>query len=104
MAPDGTYDRDAVVVHRKNEGYKAWSLVSNTGLRINEKCRYEGVIALTVLLYGAEAWGTRSAGKRKLDVLEMNYLRSLVECHEWIELGMKRYGLELESERSSRVE
>ena len=29
-------------------------------------------------LYGAEAWGMRSAERRKVNVLEMNYLRSLV--------------------------
>ena len=29
-------------------------------------------------LYGAEAWGMRSAERRKVNVLEMKYLRSLV--------------------------
>ena len=32
----------------------------------------------------------RSAERRKVNVLEMKCLRSLVECHEWIALGMKR--------------
>ena len=38
---------------------------------------YEGVIVPTAL-YGAEAWGMRSAERRKVNVLEMNCLRSLV--------------------------
>ena len=42
----------------------------NTGL-------YEGVIVKTAL-YGAEAWSIRSAERRKLNVLEMKCLRSLV--------------------------
>ena len=42
-----------------------------------EKCLYEGVIAPTAL-YGAEAWGMRSAERRKVNVLEMKCLRSLV--------------------------
>ena len=42
-----------------------------------EKCLYEGVIVPTAL-YGAEAWGMRSAEKRKVNVLEMKCLRSLV--------------------------
>ena len=35
--------------------------------------------------YGAEAWGMRSAERRKVNILEMKCLRSLVglECHEW---------------------
>ena len=42
-----------------------------------KKCLYEGVI-LPTALYGAEAWGMRSAERRKVNVLEMKYLRSLV--------------------------
>ena len=38
---------------------------------------YEGVIVPTAL-YGAEAWGARSAERRKVNVLEMMCLRSLV--------------------------
>ena len=41
------------------------------------KCLYEGVIVPTAL-YGAEAWGMRSAERRKVNVLEMKCLRSLV--------------------------
>ena len=51
------------VVHRKNEGYRAWralkSVLSNRGLGIKgKKCLNEGVIVPTAL-YGAEAWGMR---------------------------------------------
>ena len=42
-----------------------------------EKCLYEGVIVPTAL-YGAEACGMKSAEKRKVNVLEMKCLRSLV--------------------------
>ena len=38
---------------------------------------YEGVIVPTAL-YGAEAWGMRSAERRKMNVLEMTCWRSLV--------------------------
>ena len=70
------------VVHRKKEGYKAWgalkSVLSNRGLGIKvKKCLYAGVIVLTAL-YGAEACGMRSAERRKVNVLEMKCLRSLV--------------------------
>ena len=33
--------------------------------------------------------GVRSAERRKVNVLEMKCLRNWLECHEWIELGMK---------------
>ena len=46
------------------------------GIKV-KKCLYEGVIVPTVL-YRAEAWGMRSAEKRKVNVLEMKCLRSLV--------------------------
>ena len=41
------------------------------------KCLYERAI-VTMALYGAEAWGTRSAESRKVNVLEMKCLRSSV--------------------------
>ena len=80
MAADGGCERD--VVHRMNEEYRAWgalkSVLSNRGLRIKaKKCIYEGVIVPTAL-YGAEAWGMRSAERMKVNVLEMKCLRSLV--------------------------
>ena len=70
------------VVHRMNEGYRAWgalkSVLSNRGLGIKaKKCLYKGVI-VTTALYGAEACGMRSAERRKVNVLEMKCLRSLV--------------------------
>ena len=70
------------MVHRTNEGYRAWgalkSVLSNRGLGIKaKKCLQEGVIVATAL-YGAEAWGMRSAERRKENVLEMKCLRSLV--------------------------
>ena len=42
-----------------------------------KKCLYEGVIVPTAL-YGAEAWGMRSAERRKVIVLEMKRLKSLI--------------------------
>ena len=41
------------------------------------ECPYEGVIVPTAL-YEAEAWSMRSAVRRKVNVLEMKCLRSLV--------------------------
>ena len=80
MAADGGCERD--VVHKMNEGYRAWgvlkSVLSNRELGIKaKKCLYEGVIVPTAL-YGAETWGMRSAERRKVNVLEMKCLRSLV--------------------------
>ena len=70
------------MVHRINEGYRARGalkiVLSNRGLGIKAKeCSYEGVIVPTAL-YGAVAWGMRSAERRKVNVLEMKCLRSLV--------------------------
>ena len=42
-----------------------------------KRCLYEGVIVPTAL-YGAEAWGMRSAERSKVNVLEMKCLSSLV--------------------------
>ena len=80
MAADGGCERD--VVHRMNEGYRACealkSVPSNRRLGIKaKKCLFEGIIVPTAL-YGAEAWGMRSAERRKVNVLEMECLRSLV--------------------------
>ena len=52
--------------------------LDNRGLGIKaKKCLYEGVIVPTAL-FGAEACGMRSAERRKVNVLEMKSLRSLV--------------------------
>ena len=80
VADDVRCERD--VVHRMNEGYSAWgalkSVLRNRGLGIKAKeCLYDGVI-LPTALYGAEAWGVRSAERRKANVLEIKCLRSLV--------------------------
>ena len=80
MAADGGCEMD--VVHRMNEGYRAWrslkSVLNNRGLGIKaKKCLYKGVIVPTSL-YGVEAWGMRSAERRKVNILEMKCLRSLV--------------------------
>ena len=53
-------------------------MLSYRGLGIKaKKCLCEGVIVSTAL-YEAEAWRLRSAEKRKMNVLEMKCLRSLV--------------------------
>ena len=53
-------------------------MLCNRGLGINAKtCLYQGVIVPTAL-YGAEASGIRSVERRKVNVLEMKCLRSLV--------------------------
>ena len=80
MAANGGCKRD--VEHRMNEGYRAWgalkSVLSNRRLGIKaKKCLYEGVI-VPMALYGAEAWGMRSAERREVNVLQMKCLRSLV--------------------------
>ena len=80
VAADGRCERD--VVHEMNEEYGAWgelkNVLSNRGCGIKaKKCLYEGVIVPTAL-YGAEAWCMRSAERRKVNVLEMKCLRSLV--------------------------
>ena len=80
MAVDGGRERD--VLHRMNEGHRAWgamkSVMSNRGLGIKvKKCRNEGVI-VPMVLYRAEAYGMRSAERRKVNVLEIKCLRSLV--------------------------
>ena len=69
-------------MRRMNEGYTAWgerkSVLSKRGLGIDAKnCRYEGVIVPTAF-YGAEAWGMRRGEVRKVNVLKMKCLRSLV--------------------------
>ena len=82
MTAKGGCERD--VVHRMNEGYRAWgalkSVLSNRGLgqeggHLAKKCLYEGIALMS--FYGAEAWGMRSAEKRKVNVLEMKCLRIL---------------------------
>ena len=83
-AANGGCERD--MVHKMNEGYRARgvlkSVLSNSGLGIKaKKCLYEGVI-LPTPLYRAEAWGMRTAERRKVNVLEMKCFRSLVEVSQ----------------------
>ena len=81
-------------MHGMNVGYREWgvpkSVLSNRRLGINsKKCLYEEVI-VPMTLYGVEAWGMRSAERRKVNVLEMKCLRSLVgvsQIHTGIQLS-----------------
>ena len=91
-------------MHRMNEGYRPWgalkSVLSNRGLGIKaNKCLYQGIIVPTAL-YGAEAWGMRSAERRKVNILEMKYLRSLVGVSRMDRVGneevRRRAGIERE--------
>ena len=69
------------LAYAATQGIKLSSIVlSNGGLGIkskSKKCLHEGVIVPTAL-YGADAWGMRSDERRKVNVLEMKCLRSLV--------------------------
>ena len=90
MAADGGCERDAV--HRMNERYRAWGMpkyvLSNRGLGIKaNKCLYERVI-VQMELCRAEASGMRNAKRRKVNILGIKCFRSLVKCHDWIELGI----------------
>ena len=65
-----------------NEGYRALGVpkgvLSNRGLGIKaSECIYEGVIVPTAL-YETEAWGIRSAERRKVNILEMKCLKSFI--------------------------
>ena len=54
------------------------SVLSNRGFGIKaKKCLFQGVIVPTAL-HGAKPWGMRSAERKKVNVLEMKCLRSLV--------------------------
>ena len=108
VAPDGGCERD--VVHKMNQGYRAWgdlkSVLSNRGLGIKaKKCLYKGVIVPTAL-YGSEAWGMRSAERRKVNVLEMKCLRSLVGVSRMdrVRNGEVRKRAGIERELASRAD
>ena len=70
------------VVHRMNDGYRAWGALKSvlSYRRLGKKALEDNNKRLIVptALYGAEAWSTRSAEIRKMNVLEMKCLRSLV--------------------------
>ena len=42
-------------------------------------------------IYWGEHGGLRSVERGKVNVLERKCLRAWLECHEWIELRMKRH-------------
>ena len=48
-----------------------------------KKCLYEGVV-VPMALYGAEAWGMRSAERRKENGLEKKCLRNLVRVSRMV--------------------
>ena len=105
VATDGVCERD--VVHWLNEGYRAWRalqcVLSNGGFGIKaKKCLYEGVIVPTAL-YGAEAWGMRSAERRKVNFLEMKCLRSIVGVSR-MDIVRKRRRAGIEMELASRAD
>ena len=108
MAADGGCERD--VVHRMNKGYRAWevlkSVLSNKGPGIKgKKCPYQGAIVPTAL-YGTEAWGMSSAERRKVNVLEMKCLRSLVGVSRMDRVTNEevRRRAEIERELASRAD
>ena len=75
-------------------------MLSNRGLGIKaKKCLYEGVIVPTAL-YEAEASSMRSSERRKVNVLEMKCLRSLVTVSQMDKVGNeemhRRAGIETE--------
>ena len=81
MAADGRCERD--VVHRMNEGNRAWeamkSVLSNRGPGIKaKKCLYEGVIVPSRRCTEQKHGGMRSAERKKVNILEVRCLRSLV--------------------------
>ena len=101
VAADGGCERD---VHRMNEGYRAWgalkNVLSNRELGVKaKKCLYVGVIVPTAV-YVAEAWGMKRAERRKVKVLEIKCLRSLVAVSRmdrvWNEEVLRRAGIERE--------
>ena len=53
-------------------------MLSNRGLGIKAKKRIYEIVIVPMALYGPEVWGMRSAERRKVNVLEMKCLRSLV--------------------------
>ena len=87
-----------------NEGYRAWGVLkrvlSNRGLGIKAKKGLDEGVILSTSLYGAEAWGMRSAERRKVNVLEMKCLRSLVGVSRMDRVSneevRRRAGIEME--------
>ena len=108
MAGDGECEWD--VVHRKNEWYRAWGVLKsvpmNRGLGIKaKKFLYERVIVPTALC-GADSWGMRSAERRKVNVLEMNCLKSLLAVSRMDRIRNEEVRMRagIESELASRAD
>ena len=81
-------------------------MLSNRRLGIKaKKCLYEGVVVPTAL-YRAEACGMRSAESRKVNVLEMKCLRSLVGVSRMDRVTNEevRRRAEIERELASRAD
>ena len=79
---------------------------SDRGLEIKaKKCLYKGVI-VPMALCGAEAWGMRSAERRKVNALEMKCLRNLVGVSriDRVRNEEVRRRAEIERELASRVD
>ena len=61
---------------------------------------YISIVIVPTALYGTEEWGMRSAGRRKVNVLEMKCLRSLVGVSRMDRVRneevRKRAGIEME--------
>ena len=71
-----------------------------------KECLYEGVIVPTAL-HGAEACGTRSAERKKMNVLEMECLRSLVGVSRMDRVRneeVRRTAVQIEMELESRAD
>ena len=70
-----------------------------------KKCLYEGGIVPTAS-YGAEAWGMRSAERRKVNVLKMKCLRSLVGVSRMTGVGNEevRRSAGIERELASKAD
>ena len=108
VAADGGCERD--VVHRMNKWYRGCgalkSVLSNRGLGIkSKKCLYEGVI-IPRALYGARERDMRSAERRKVNILDMKCLRSLVGVLRMDRVRNKevRRRAGIESELASRAD
>ena len=66
------------------------------------KWLYEGVIVPTGM-YGVKAWATKNVERRKVNVLEMKCLGSLVGFHEkrsWVWKKRSPYGLSLPNQNT----
>ena len=98
------------VVNGMNERYRARgalkSVLNNRQLRINAKKRLYGGVIVPTALYGAQAWSMRSPERRKVNVLEMKYLRSLVGVSHMdrVRNEVVRRRVVIERELASRVD